>query len=180
MNNLFEKWRTKIPQYSEEFRELLFDSLSKKYGGSEKSKEAFGKHFSNNYELYIYAFFLGLYNNEFVPIQEKKKKVDFSHAIQYWGNKGNRIDRLEFSDIQEYIFSALIAKSEFDLIELEKGTLKEDDAVKSLIYTMESYTNGGLTLIKEKLEDNSNFFLQTTSFLNLILESKINKKKTVK
>ena len=45
----------------------------------------------------------------------------------------------------------------------------EDDAVKSLIKTMESYTNGGLILIKEKIEDNPNYFLQPTSFLNLIL-----------
>lgn len=56
----------------------------------------------------------------------------------------------------------------------EKGELAEDDAVKLLIKTMESYTNGGLILIKEKLEENPNYFLQPTSFLNMIL-SKINK-----
>ena len=38
---------------------------------------------------------------------------------------------------------------------------------------MESYTNGGLTIIKEKLEDNPNYFLQSTSFLNMILDSKL-------
>ena len=56
----------------------------------------------------------------------------------------------------------------------EKGELAEYDAVKLLIKTMESYTNGGLILIKEKLEENPNYFLQPTSFLNMIL-SKINK-----
>jgi hypothetical protein len=40
-----------------------------------------------------------------------------------------------------------------------------------LIKTMESYTNGGLILIKEKLEENPNYFLQPTSFLNMILET---------
>jgi hypothetical protein len=40
---------------------------------------------------------------------------------------------------------------------------------------MESYTNGGLFLIKEKVEENSNYFLQPTSFLNLILDSKTSK-----
>ncbi len=49
--------------------------------------------------------------------------------------------------------------------------LEEDDAVKALIKTMESYTNGGLILIQEKLEENPNYFLQPTSFLNMILES---------
>ncbi|MBK8330504.1 MAG: hypothetical protein IPL09_13825 [Bacteroidetes bacterium] len=51
--------------------------------------------------------------------------------------------------------------------------MDEDDAVKALIKTMESYTNGGLILIKEKLEENPNFFLQSTSFLDMILGAKI-------
>ncbi|MBS3993802.1 MAG: hypothetical protein KGZ87_08800 [Bacteroidetes bacterium] len=69
------------------------------------------------------------------------------------------------------MYIALVAKTEIDLVALEKGELDEDDAVKLLIKTMESYTNGGLILIKEKLEENPNYFLQPTSFLNLILES---------
>lgn len=172
MENLFDKWKTKIPKYSEEFREPLFDSLTKKFGGSERGKVDLGKHFSNNYELYIYAFFLGLYNDEFIPIPEKSKKVDFSHAIQFWGSKGSRIDRKDFTSIQEFIFTAVVAKSDVDLIALEKGDITEDEIVKQLIQTMESYTNGGLTLIKEKVEENSNYFLQPTSFLNMVLESK--------
>lgn len=62
-------------------------------------------------------------------------------------------------------------KTDIDLVALEKGELDEDEAVKMLIRTMESYTNGGLMLIKEKLEDNPNYFLQPTSFLNMILET---------
>ena len=42
---------------------------------------------------------------------------------------------------------------------------------------MESYTNGGLILIKEKIEENPNYFLQPTSFLNMILDSKLGKEK---
>lgn len=171
MESLFDKWKTKIPKYNEEFRGL-FDSFSKKFGGSEKAKIDLGKHFSNNYELYIYAFFLGLYKNEFIPIPDNCKKVDFSHHIQYWGSKGNRLDRKDFTGLQEYMFSALVAKSNIDLIALEKGGITEDEAVKELITTMESYTNGGLTIINEKIEENSNFFLQPTSFLNLILDSR--------
>lgn len=64
-----------------------------------------------------------------------------------------------------------LAKTDIDLVALEKGNLNEDDAIKSLIITMESYTNGGLILIKEKLEENPNYFLQPTSFLNMILET---------
>lgn len=171
MNNLFEKWKTKIPKYDIVFRETLFDKLTRKGGGSEQSKEDRGKQFANNYELYIYAFFLGLYNNEFSPIPESSKKVDFRHAIQFWGSKSNRLDRKDFTNLQENMFIALVAKSDIDLVALEKGELKEDYAVKALIKTLESYTNGGLILIKEKLEENPNYFLHPNSFLDMILET---------
>jgi hypothetical protein len=171
MKNLFDKWKEKIPRYDSQYRELLFDKLTRKGGGSEQSREDRGKQFSNNYELYIYAFFLGLYFDEFCPISENSKKDDFRHAIQFWGSKSNRLDREDFTNIQENMFIALIAKTDIDLVALEKGELDEDDVVKALIKTMESFTNGGLILIKEKLEDNPNYFLQPTSFLNMILET---------
>jgi|SRR5690606_22413457 len=171
MENLFDKWKSKIPKYSM-FHKDLFTSLSQKFGAEGEKKINLGKHFSTNYELYIYAFFLGLYNDEFSPISDVEKKIDFSHHIQHWGSKITVSTRKEFTKLQENIFIALIARTKLDLIELEKGELDEDEAVKSLIQTMESYTNGGLNLIKEKLEENPNHFLQPTSFLNMILDGR--------
>lgn len=170
MKNLFEKWKTRIPKYSEVHKDL-FTSLSQKFGAEGEKKINLGKHFSTNYELYIYAFFLGLYNNEFSPIPDGEKKTDFSHHIQHWGSKTTVSTRKDFTKLQENMFIALLAKTDIDLVALEKGELEEDDAVKLLIKTMESYTNGGLILIKEKLEENPNYFLQPTSFLNMILET---------
>ena len=70
-----------------------------------------------------------------------------------------RVSKKDFTKLQEYIFAALIAKSNIDFIALDKGEITEDEVVKELIATMEAYTHGGLTLIKEKLEDNSGYFL---------------------
>jgi len=170
MENLFDKWKTKIPKYSSKYKNL-FDSLSQKFGAEGEKKINLGKHFSTNYELYMYAFFLGIYKKEYSPIPSDEKKIDFSHHIQFWGNK-SRIDRKDFSNLQEYIFSALVARTDIDFIALEKGEISENDVVKELINTMEAFTNGGLTIIDEKIEENSNYFLQPTSFLNMILESK--------
>jgi hypothetical protein len=170
MKNLFEAWKVKIPKYSESHKEL-FQALSQKYGAEGEKKITLGKHFSTNYELYIFAFFLGLYSNEYCPIQEGESKTDFSHEIQNWGSKKTISLRKDFTNLQEYIFIALIAKTDIDLVGLEKGDLDEDLAVKLLIKTMEAYTNGGLILIKEKFEDNPNFFLQNTSFLSMILDA---------
>ena len=169
MKNLFEKWKTKIPKYSEVHKDL-FTSLSQKYGAEGEKKINLGKHFSTNYELYMYAFFLGLYNDEFSPIPNEQKRVDFSHHIQHWGSKSSYL-RKDFTSLQENMFIALVAKTDIDLIALEKGEVDEEEVVKMLITTMESYTNGGLILIKEKLEENPNYFLQPTSFLNMILET---------
>jgi hypothetical protein len=168
MNNLFDKWKTRIPNYSIKFKNL-FLSLSQKYGAEGEKKSSLGKHFSTNYELYMYAFFLGLYNDEYSPIPKEEKKINFSHHIQYWGSKSGV--RKDFSNIQENIFMALVSKSDLNFIALEKGEISEDDAIKELIKTMEGYTNGGLTIISEKMEENSNYFLQPTSFLNMILDS---------
>jgi hypothetical protein len=175
MDSLFDKLKTRIPRYSERFKDL-FESLSQKYGAEGEKKISLGKHFSTNYELYMFAFFLGLYNKEYHPIPQDEKKTDFSHHIQFWGSK-SRMDRKDFTHIQEYIFSALLAKTDIDIIALEKGEISEDDAVKQLIQTMESYTNGGLTLIREKIEDNPNYFLQPTAFLNMILDSDLEKRR---
>lgn len=169
MKNLFDKWKTKIPKYSESHKDL-FISLSQKFGAEGEKKINLGKHFSTNYELYTYAFFLGLYNDEFAPIPNEEKKTDFSHHIQHWGSKTTISTRKDFTNLQENMFMALVTKSEIDIISLEKGEIDEDIIIKKLIHTMESYTNGGLILIKEKLEENPNYFLQPTSFLNMILE----------
>ena len=124
MDNLFDKWKTKIPKYSEVHKDL-FSSLSQKFGAEGEKKTNLGKHFSTNYELYMYAFFLGLYNEEFSPIPESEKKTDFSHPIQYWGSKTTVSTRKDFTQLQENIFASLIAKTEIDLLDLEKGEVKE-------------------------------------------------------
>jgi hypothetical protein len=172
MENLFDRWKTKIPKYDEQFRESLFESISKKGGGAEKTRVDLGKNFSNNYELYLYAFFLGLYNEEYSPIPDTSKKTDFNHAIQHWGSKSGRLERKDFTILQEYIFSALIAKTDIDVMALEKGEISEDEVSRQLIHTMEAFTNGGLVLIKEKLDGNPNYFLDPTSFLNQIIGKK--------
>jgi hypothetical protein len=170
-DNLFDIWASRVPQYDEKFRNTLFKSKAAKGSKDEESIESLGKHFSRQYELYIYAFFLGLYNNEFTEIPKDAKKANFSHHIQYWGSK-NSIGRSSFTELQEYMFVALVAKTEIDFISLEKGEIDVKKVVKQLIHTMESYTNGGLILLEEKGEENSNYHLTSTAFLDLIVASK--------
>jgi len=166
MNSLFDLWKEKVPYYDKDFKSL-FDLIALK-GSLGGNRVGLGKHFDTQYELYIYAFFLGLSKNEFIPIPDGRRIGNFSHHIKFWGNK-NSGSRKDFSYIQKYMFTAVAAKTEIDFIELEKGNINEEDVVKKLLNTFESYTNGGLTLIQEEMKENPNRFLQSTAFLNMLI-----------
>jgi hypothetical protein len=166
MDSLFELWKEKIPNYADNFKPLFeLVALKGSLGGN---RVGLGKHFDTNYELYLYAFFLGLYKNEFTPIPEKTKKENFKHHIKHWGSKNSSL-RKDFVYLQKYMFAAVVAKTEIDFISLEKGVISEEEIIKKLMYTFESYTNGGLTLIQEEMNENSNRFLQSTAFMNLLI-----------
>ena len=167
MNSLFDIWKEKVPNYGINFKPLFeLVALNGAQGGN---RVGLGKHFDTNYELYMYAFFLGLYENEMTPIPQGVNKVNFSHHIKFWGNK-TKTSRNDFSELQKYMFAAIVAKTDIDFIALEKGEIEADDVVKQLMFTFESYTNGGLTLIQEKMEHNSNYFLQSPAFKNMIVK----------
>jgi hypothetical protein len=172
MNSIFDKWKTKVPRYNEVYKDALFTVIANYGGGSSKSSYYKGRQFETAYELYMYAFFLGLYNNQFKPLDADVKKTDFSQPIQFWGNKSGRIGREDFSNLQEYLFAAIIAKTDVDFIALEKGEISEDDLVKQLLDTMEAYTNGGLILINEKITESPFYFMAAPAFMNMIVESK--------
>lgn len=172
MNLLFDRFKTKIPGFNPEFKETLFKKFTDYGASSDDKRNVHGKLYENAYELYIYAYFLGLYKNEFVPLSESIQKVNFNHAIENWGRKGNRLLRKDFSILQEFIFSSLIAKSEIDFIALEKNEIDLEKVVKDLIVTFESYTNGGLLIIKKNYDHNPSTVLKSTFLLDLILEAK--------
>jgi len=167
-SSLFEDWSNRVPKYDSIYKEILFKEITQYGGGTDEGRTNKGKDFENGYELYIYAFFLGLYNDEFHPISKKNKKADFNHKISLWGNKGNRVLRNDFSEIQKYMFMACIAKSDVDFIALEKGKIEVSKVALQLIETMESYTNGGLEMISLKLETQRTLFDQPTGFFDLI------------
>ena len=66
MNILFDKFKSKIPGYNPEFKDTLFTKFTDYGSSSEKKRSIHGKLYENAYELYTFAFFLGLYNNDFI------------------------------------------------------------------------------------------------------------------
>ena len=72
--------------------------------------------------------------------------------------------------MREYIFTALIARSDIDFIALDKGEITARKAVDILIDKMERYANWGFDFIKEKMEDNPEYFFNESSFLRIFLD----------
>ena len=166
---LYDKWAARSPQWETKYENIIKTYCD--YGKGETSlREARGKLFGAGYELYIVAFFIGLYANQRHPLTEDStKRKDFGWAIENWGNIEKRLGRTPYPKIRDYMFAALIARADIDFIALDKGELSLRKAVDILIQTMEEYANYGFRFIKEKGEDIPNYFYKEDSFLRIFL-----------
>lgn len=135
------------------------------------------KFFGAGYEIFIIAFFIGLYHNRTKPlIEDRDKKKVFGQAIQYWGNIENRIGRTSYGNIRRYIFAALIARTDIDFIALDKGEITLRTVVDKMMEKMEEYANYGFDYIEDKLANDPNYYFSDVAFLteitNMLVASK--------
>lgn len=166
--NLYDIWAKRNPKFETHFEETLL-RLFTDYGvGSSDAMSSKGKILGAGYELYIYAFFVGLYADKKRELSGETKVL--GQPIQFWGNLDSKKFRKAYPRLREYIFTALIAKTDLDLIALEKGIVTDSQSVDMLKDTMEQYTNYGFHAIEEKMKDNPNYFYKTTGFLDMILD----------
>ena len=166
MNKLYDIWAKKNPRFEKEFDKSIVQMYCQYGGGSAEGQVGKGKTFNAGYEIFIYAFFLGLYaNNRRALIN---RDGFFGQPIQFWGNVTQK-GRHQYSQIRNYIFAAVVAKTEIDLIAIEKGEIPVEEGVSQLIKTMEEYANGGFYMIQAKMETNPGFFFENTGFLNMLI-----------
>lgn len=166
--NLYDTWARRNPKFETRFEETLL-RLYTDYGvGSSDGMSSKGKVLGAGYELYIYAFFVGLYSDRKRELTGDTKVL--GQPIQFWGNLDSKKSRKAYPRLREYIFTALLAKTDIDLISLEKGIISENQAVDMLKETMEKYANFGFYAMQEKSNNNPNFFFKNTGFLDMILD----------
>lgn len=167
MNTLYESWLNRIDSYYEEqFFEPIVEELSQYRGGTTDDRVAKGKLFNAGYEVFIYAFFLGLYYGERRPLIGEKRK--FRMDMSSWGRKKNEYGRKSYTIIQKYIFVSLVAKSDIDLIALDKGDLSIDDACATLMRTLNEYANSGFYLMHDMMKNNPECFYDNKGLLQQI------------
>ena len=167
--NLFDVWARRNPKWEAKFEESLLRVFTDYGVGASELTTAKGKALGAGYELFIYAFFIGLYADKKKELVGETKK--FGQPPQYWGNLDSKKFRKAYPRLREYIFTALVAKTNgLDLIALEKGEISDSQAVDMLKDTMEQYANYGFYYMEEKLKNNPNYFFKTSGFLNVILK----------
>ncbi|PHK25148.1 hypothetical protein VF12_37080 [Nostoc linckia z15] len=131
----------KRPRYANS-RIPVIDILANK--GSRKSEYS---QFGPIYELYMYAFLLGLKKNRRLPLPPRELTSDFGLEIGRWKRESNLTD---------FLLMIIFTRNEeigFDWNELED--MEEADVtiiVSKVINFMEEYANGGLEYLHDLLD----------------------------
>ena len=171
MENLYDIWGRRNPSWEIKYQESIIDVFCDYGRGSSKLQGDRGKIFGAGYEMFIIAFFIGLYNDKRKPLVKDTSKVKtFGQPIQYWGNLEGRFGRTSYGKIRNYIFAALVAKTDIDFVALDKGEITVRKVVDDLICTMEENANFGFDFITEKMEDDPDYFFKETAFLRIFLK----------
>ncbi len=168
MESIYDLWGKRNPEWEKKYQTTIMDVFTDYGKGVNQYLDARGKIFGAGYEIYIIAFFIGLYFNQRKPlVEDKSKRKVLGQAIMYWGNVENRLGRSSYPKIREYMFAALVARTDVDWIALDKGEITPRAVVDALLDTMEQYANYGFDFIQEKLEDDPNYFFQDSAFLRV-------------
>lgn len=170
MESLFDAWSKKNPEWEKKYAELLMEPFTDYGRGTSQYTVSRGKIFGAGYEMFIIGFFIGLYFDKTRKLPEdKSKRKDFGHPIMFWGSQEGKLKlgRTSYKKIQEYMFAALVAKTDIDFISLEKGDITVNDAANALKNKMEEYANYGFHYLEDMLENDPNSLFKDSSFLKI-------------
>lgn len=169
--SLFELWGRKNPSYEKHYEDEIIKPLTDFSKGTNEASESKAKVLGAGYEALIMAFFIGLYSDKKLPLNEDLDIKDLGQPIQFWGNVDSKKGRKAYPKLKEYMFIALVAKTpDIDWYKLDKGRWTPGETVNALMMTMEEYINYGLSVIKEKMDDDETYFMSQDSFLNIFQE----------
>lgn len=168
IEKIYDIWSRRNAYFETKLEDEVIRVISDYSIGASGMMEAKGKVIGAGYEAYIFAFFIGLYSNTRKELKGATKT--FGQPINKWGNVDSKKDRKEYPKIREYIFMALVARSEINWIEVDKGTIKASKVADILMETMDEYANYGFHVLKDKLDNDPYTFSNNTSFLDIFLK----------
>lgn len=155
--------KDRSPEYDNQYYNMILEFTIEQGGKAGTSTEADrwkqGKYFSTRYEMYIYAALLGLKKDYKIPIAYGTEKSKFIE-IKSW----------QPQDVADYVVMGVIAKSGFDLNEIEEmEEEKIEKKITELKGLLEDYANGGFDIIRSKKESDPSYFLTNENcFIDLL------------
>lgn len=166
--SLYELWGRKNPSYEKHYEDEVIKPLSDFGKGTNETSDSKAKVLGAGYEVLIMAFFIALYADKKLALNEDAELKDLRQPIQFWGNIDSKKGRKAYPRLREYMFVALVAKTpEIDWYELDKGRWTPNETANALVMTMEEYINYGLSVIKEKMDDDETYFMNQDAFLRI-------------
>lgn len=173
---IFDIWARRNPYFETRLQETVLNVLSDYGVGASEMMSTKGKILGAAYEVYIMAFFIGLYQDQRRPLTGETKNL--GQPVDKWGNLDSKKDRKAYPKLREYIFTALVARTDINWIEVDKGTIKPNQVADMLTDTMEEYANYGFHYMEDMLKEDPNSLYNSTSFLDIFLKI-VNVKKKV-
>lgn len=157
MISLQEKFGNLKPGYMQKYRDFI-EQVAQFGGGAEDDKYTQAKSFSNTYELYIYAFFIGLYNDKRIDITDEDKLTSFLE-MKNWKPEA----------LTNSLLTCAIAVSDFDMNSIEE---KDNDFISKQIRLVkseiEAFANGGLEFIKSEIDQDPELLEDDMYFIKLL------------
>lgn len=160
MDTVITKFKIKEPRFAKQY-EHLFARYSRKWGGSEQDRLDKVKVFAKNYELYIYAFFLGLKNEKSIPLTPSEKSDSNVMRIEDWKPK----------ELRDYLVACTLVEDgtpfrDYDFMTEDEINRKSTE-LKEIV---EAYTNGGLSILQEEFEEDKKALDEPFAFTELVFE----------
>ena len=75
MENIYELWAKRNPEFEKRYQDTVLSVFSDYGKGVSQYNDIRGKIFGAGYEVYIIAFFIGLYYNQTKPLVEYYEKL---------------------------------------------------------------------------------------------------------
>lgn len=168
---LIDIWGRRNPRFEKKYEQSVLRVISDYGVGASENTGAKGKILGAGYEPYIMAFFIGLYSNKRIPLSQDSDELKIlGQPLDKWGNLDSKKFRKAYSNLRNYIFISLVAKTDIDWIALDKGDIKVSTVVTNLVETMEEYANYGFSVMEDNLNTDKGYYFSNRAFLDSFLQ----------
>lgn len=142
-----------------------FDGLVRRFsqfgGGAEADKYIGGHGFSNAYEIYTFAFFIGLYAKRSMDLSPDDKLEDF------W-----ELENWKPVELTYQLLSCAMSESDFDMVGIEhfdESAISSE--IRALKNTIERFANGGFQMIQDLIDEDPGAVANDDFFIKMLAKS---------